>query len=285
MSTNRALRSVPNMSEYFKQNPNQNDAWEALWQGQITPWDRGVHNPALEDTLLDKTGLLGRALVDCETEDGAVATRRKKALVPGCGRGVDVFLLAEFGYDAYGLECSPTAVEACRAQADRVREHIRARDPAVGLGSYTFLLGDFFRDDWLKEAGLHEGSFDLIYDYTFFCALNPSLRPQWALRHSQLLAPSPVGNLICLEFPTVKEPPTLGPPFASPPAAYLEHLSHPGEDVPYDENGYIKSDPLREPSPNGLERVAHWQPQRTHAVGKSDDGTVQDWVSIWRRRN
>ena len=65
----------------------------------------------------------------------------------------------------------------------------------------------------------------------------------------------------------------------------MEHLSHPGEDVPYDRNGYVQSNPLREASPNGLERVAHWQPERTHDVGKDDKGNVQDWVSIWRRRN
>lgn len=165
MSTNEALKRVPNMGEIFAQHEDQNTAWEALWQSNTTPWDRGVHNPALEDTLREKTALLGKAVV----VDEQGKTRRKKALVPGCGRGVDVFLLAEFGYDAYGLECSETALDECKKQADKVKGSLKARDEEVGMGTYRFLDGDFFKDGWLKEAGLEEGCFDLIYDYTVSC--------------------------------------------------------------------------------------------------------------------
>ncbi|KAK2806779.1 hypothetical protein FQN50_005641 [Emmonsiellopsis sp. PD_5] len=275
----------PKISEHFSkfQPENQGDGWDELWKKKTTPWDRGHYNPALEDTLLQRGGFLGSALRD--DASGEESQRRKKALVPGCGRGYDVTLLAAFGYDAYGLEYSSTAVEICREEAAGVEDKITARDQKVGRGKVTFVQGDFFKNGWLEEIGVEEGRFDLIYDYTFFCALNPVLRPKWALRMSQLLAPSPHGNLICLEFPTEKDPVNQGPPFASPPAAYMEHLSHPGEDIPYNENGHIKRDPLREVSPNGLERVAHWQPQRTHDVGKDEDGRVQDWVAIWRRRN
>lgn len=102
---------------------------------------------------------------------------------------------------------------------------------------------------------------------------------------SELLAPSPNGNLICLEFPTAKDPTAGGPPFASTPSAYMEHLSHPGQDIAYDGRGHVKLDPLREVSPGGLERVAHWQPERTHDVGKDESGQIRDWVSIWRHRD
>ena len=65
----------------------------------------------------------------------------------------------------------------------------------------------------------------------------------------------------------------------------MEHLSHPGEDIPYDGDGRVKSNPLHEASEKGLERVAHWQPERTHDIGMDDKGNVLDWVSIWRRRD
>lgn len=107
----------------------------------------------------------------------------------------------------------------------------------------------------------------------------PALRPMWALRVFQLLAGPPSGNLICIEFPTYKDPKTGGPPYALPPKVYVEHLSHPGTDIPYDEGGHVKEGTLGEPSDEGLERIAHWQPERTHAIGK---GT--DWVGIWRHR-
>lgn len=64
----------------------------------------------------------------------------------------------------------------------------------------------------------------------------------------------------------------------------MEHLSHPGEDIVYEDSGQVRMDPLREPSENGLERVAHWQPENTHSVGKDENGNVRDWLAVWRRR-
>ncbi|KAF3491754.1 uncharacterized protein GIQ15_01271 [Arthroderma uncinatum] len=251
-----------------------------LWKEEQTPWDRGTHNPALEDTLVQKSDILGSAVSSTEGK----GKQRKKALVPGCGRGVDCFLLASFGYDAYGLEYSTTALEACQKEAEKYGDSVKPRDPDVGSGKVVFLQGDLFKDEWLKNAGLEEGCFDLIYDYTFFCALNPSLRPGWALRHTQLLAPSPRGHLICLEFPTMKDPALGGPPFASIPTAYVEHLSHPGEDIPYDDKGNIEAGTREKVNEKGLTRVAHWHPERTHEPGKDADGNVMDYVSIWRHQ-
>lgn len=108
------------------------------------------------------------------------------------------------------------------------------------------------------------------------------MRPKWSRRMSELLSPSPWANLICLEFPVTKSPSTGGPPYGSPSQAYMEHLSHPGEDVPYDTHGAIIINPLRERSYGGLERVAYWHPEETHDVGKDERGNVQDYVSVWR---
>ncbi|KAL1966767.1 hypothetical protein VTN77DRAFT_3964 [Rasamsonia byssochlamydoides] len=267
------------------QGDNYLEGWASLWKnkGAEPPsWDRGFPNPALEDTLVHGRALLGGPLME---EEGSGEKKRKKALVPGCGSGFDVFLLASFGYDAYGLDYSDVAVEICRQEEAKAADKYPVRDPAIGRGKMTFVQGDFFSDDWLDKLGLQRNSFDLIYDYTFFCALPPSLRPKWALRHTQLLSPSPIGNLICVEFPTNKDPLSEGPPYAAPPAAYMEHLSHPGEEIPYDSKGNVKLEPLRETSYLGLERVSHWQPERTHEVGKNEKGEVQDWVSVWRRRH
>jgi hypothetical protein len=93
---------------------------------------------------------------------------------------------------------------------------------------------------------------------------------------SNLLAPT--GKLVCLEFPTYKEPSTGGPPWALPPDVYEMLLPRPGEEIKYDKEGYVVKDE-REPSEKALVRIAHWQPDRTHEIGK---GT--DWVGIWKRR-
>ena len=137
------------------------EGWASLWDSDNLPWDRGFPNPALEDTLVQRTGTIGGPIV----QDG----QRRKALVPGCGRGVDVLLLASFGYDAYGLEYSATAVDACKKEEKEEKENhswYRVRDEKVGGGKVIFVQGDFFDDAWLKEIGVPQNGFDVIYDYT-----------------------------------------------------------------------------------------------------------------------
>ena len=101
---------------------------------------------------------------------------------------------------------------------------------------------------------------------------------------SKLLAQNPQANLICLEFPTNKPTSAGGPPFGSPSKAYMEHLSHPGKDVPYNEDGEVKVNPFADSSSGALERVGHWNPADTHAIGKAENGTVNDYISVWRHR-
>lgn len=278
---------------------NHPDRWDHLWKAaDFLPWDRGQPNPALVDTLLSKKDILGSAVGD---------GRRMKALVPGCGRGYDVLLLASFGYDAVGVETSEAAVAAAEQEKRKAQEQdtYPVADETVGRGSATFVKGDFFDDTWVAQAGCSDG-FDLIYDYTvrslsvfpfvatihpispptnyatavqFLCALPLALRPAWSSRMSTLLRD--IGSLVCLEFPTYKDPASGGPPWALPPVVYEQHLARPGEDIPYDDAGYVIV--VKEAADEGndltLVRVAHWQPERTHEIGK---GT--DWVSIWRHR-
>lgn len=134
----------------------QPSAWDALWQKSHTPWDRGEFSPALRTTLKERQDILGGAV--------RPSGERKKALVPGCGRGWDVLLLASFGYDAYGLDVSAKAVEACRELEIKTRDELSAANEHFGKGKAAFLQGNFFEDDWCREIDVQ--NFDLIYDYT-----------------------------------------------------------------------------------------------------------------------
>jgi methyl halide transferase len=142
---------------------NDPKRWDDLWsKGDFLPWDRGTPNPALVDLLTTRKDLLGSAL----TTDADGKSRRKRAVVPGCGKGYDVFLLAAFGYDAFGLEGSENAIKACegfRSEA-QTKEEYNVRNESAGRGEVTFVHGDFFSQDWEKEVGT--GGFDVIYDYT-----------------------------------------------------------------------------------------------------------------------
>lgn len=139
------------------------DGWASLWdKGGKLPWDKGFPNPALEDLLVQQRGTIGGPIA----QDAQGQSYRRKALVPGCGRGVDVLLLASFGYDAYGLEYSASAVEECKKEEAEDRSWSRVRDETVGRGKVTFVQGDFFDDAWLQKMEVPLNGFDIIYDYT-----------------------------------------------------------------------------------------------------------------------
>lgn len=138
------------------------DRWDALWEEKYTPWDRGQPSPALVDLLEERKDLVG----ECWTVDPALGKRRKRALVPGCGRGYDVLALSAFGYDAYGLDVSESAIKAAKEYAREKSgdEVYKARDQG-GKGQIHWLSADFFKDDFLKEID-GDGTFDLLFDYT-----------------------------------------------------------------------------------------------------------------------
>lgn len=260
------------LRQHFQDQPAeaQTGRWDAMWQQNVTPWDRSLPNPALIDALDEKRDIIGAST---ETSD---LVQRKKALVPGCGRGYDVLLLASYGYDAYGADVSQTAIDACnKLNQDQAEDTAKypIKDAAIGRGSRNFLLADFFNDDLTSHTG--GSKFDVIYDYTFLCAIPPQLRPKWAARMSSLLAPG--GSLICLEFPLAKSPALGGPPHGLSSDLYVQLFKRPGEDVKYGDDGYVVSEDRELDSQSDLVRAAHWQPERTHQVGK---GT--DMISIWK---
>lgn len=98
---------------------------------------------------------------------------------------------------------------------------------------------------------------------------------------------SPTGTLVCLEFPTWKDPVSAGPPYGLRPEFYVAHLSRPGVHLPYDSQGYLKKDALRgeevdlesSSTARRLERVAHFRAEKTHDYGI--DNNV-DWISVWK---
>ena len=141
------------------EHPNK---WSDLWdKGDFLPWDRGIPNPALRDTLTDQRHLLGT----CFVQDDFGNQRRKRALVPGCGKGYDVLLLASFGYDAFGLEVSQTAFARCNEEQEVNGHNYPVEDEDAGAGAVKFMRGDFFGTDWMTDIK-GDGKFDLIYDYT-----------------------------------------------------------------------------------------------------------------------
>lgn len=164
-------------------------SWEQAWKEARTPWDAGASPPVLAQLVRSGTLPTGRALV------------------PGCGAGYDVLTLASPERVAIGVDLAPTA--AARFEQLRAQRGIPASQA-------RYEVVDFF--EYAPEA-----PFDLIWDYTFLCALDPRQRDAWADRMDRLLAVD--GELLTLIFPVVDRSPDQGPPYPMTPRLVQELLA------------------------------------------------------------
>lgn len=246
----------------------------------MTPWDRNRPNPALIEALRDRSPIFGSPFKEV---DGKKTQTRKMVLVPGCGRGYDVLLFSSYGFNAVGLDVSPTArEEATKTLSDPSRdERYPIKNVQEGRGEARFITADFFSDNFLSETHGSPSSgkprtFDVIYDYTFLCALAPEMRPQWAARMSELL--SPEGTLICMEYPLGRERKLGGPPHGLQKEVYEQVFARPGAVIGYDDDSDRVREELSDPqAENALVRVERWDPPETFEDQK---GSIM--VSAWR---
>ena len=149
--------------------------WRETWKAGVTPWDAGASPPAL------------RRLLDEEAVPGG------RILVPGCGAGYDLATLARADREVVGIDLS-----------EHARKAFWAAHPDLP-GSVDYEVTDFF--SYAPARG-----FDFVWDYTFFCALDPDQRSSWSQTMRRLVRPG--GVLATLLFPF--EDPisgTQGPPW------------------------------------------------------------------------
>ncbi|MBC8081617.1 MAG: methyltransferase domain-containing protein [Hymenobacter sp.] len=141
---------------------------EAYWRGRYiarqTGWDAGTITPPLR-AYFDQLG----------------SADHRRILVPGAGRAHEAEYLYRLGFPAVFV--ADVAPEALAALRQRVPDF-----PAAHL-----LHQNFF-------ALLPAPSFDLLVEQTFFCALDPVLRPAYAQQCARLLRPG--GTLTGLLFET-----------------------------------------------------------------------------------
>ncbi|KAH9853745.1 S-adenosyl-L-methionine-dependent methyltransferase [Lenzites betulinus] len=176
------------MRKHIADDPN--NGWENAWQAGVTPWDAGQVQLALKE-LVETSGL--------------DLPRSGRALVPGCGRGYDaIYIASTLGLETTGADISPLAVAKAQAYKDSA---------AASVDNVKFEVIDFFAAEG--------ATYDLIYDYTFFVAIPPSMRPAWGKQMSKLVKPG--GFLITLVYPIVPQT-DIGPPFFVRPEHYDEVL-------------------------------------------------------------
>jgi len=151
--------------------------WNAQWESQETGWDIGYASPAITDYMDQYTN------------------KNAAILIPGCGNAYEAEHLAANGFTNITLiDIAPKAAELLQAKF--------AQNKAI-----TVLHGDFF---------LHQGSYDLIIEQTFFCAIPPGMRDEYVKKAASLLKEN--GKIIGLLFDRTFE--KQGPPFGGCPCEY-----------------------------------------------------------------
>lgn len=122
--------------------------------------------------------------------------RSLKILIPGAGRAHEAIWLFENGFkNVFVCDWAETAFDILKQTSPNF--------PCTQL-----LVSDFFK---------LENQFDLIVEQTFFCAINPTLRPAYAKKAAELLKSTGkiAGVLFGVDFPKQ------GPPFGGSKEEYI----------------------------------------------------------------
>jgi len=152
--------------------PGDAGYWDHRFETGDTPWDIGYISPPLKayaDQLKDKN---------------------MSVLIPGCGNSYEAEYLLKLGFSRITvIDISPT-----------LTRRLEEKFGAFINKQLHIVTGDFFA---LQER------FDLILEQTFFCALDPALRPAYARKMQELLNPG--GRLAGVLFNRIFSTP--GPAF------------------------------------------------------------------------
>ncbi len=139
---------------------NKTMDWDLRYRENDTPWEEGEAAPPLVE-FLEKNSVHG------------------KVLVPGCGFGHDVRLLASQGAIAIGMDISKFAIEKAHS--------------FLKLNNEDYILADYFASP--KNLS---NEFDWVFEHTCFCAIDPSQRDKYISSTHKILKNN--GKLLAIFF-------------------------------------------------------------------------------------
>ncbi len=147
------------------------DYWENRYTEERLGWDIGYVSTPIQHYI------------------DQIDDRSQKILIPGAGHGYEAIYLYRNGFtNVYVVDIAGTPLKRISKRCPEFPEE-------------QLLEGDFF------EMALQE--FDLVLEQTFFCALEPALRPAYMERMYQILKPGGKLAGLFFDFPLSSS----GPPF------------------------------------------------------------------------
>jgi len=161
--------------------PLDQSYWDLQYQSETTGWDLGTISPPI------------KAYVD-QLKDTTISV-----LIPGCGNTYEAEYLLEKGFaNITVIDIAPTLVE-------------KLKEKFKNTTAIRIIQGDFFE---------HKGSYDLILEQTFFCALPPQMRQKYVWKMHHLLSKN--GKIAGLLFNRSFE---VSPPFGGNTTEYEQLFS------------------------------------------------------------
>ncbi len=159
------------------EDPVGQNFWDQLWQKNETGWDIGQASPAITQYM------------------SQYPNKNKAILIPGCGNAHEAEFLIANGFTSITLiDIAPRAVEALK-------------EKFIDKPQVKVLCEDFFD---------HVGNYDLIIEQTFFSAIPPNRRKEYAKKMASIL--NPEGKIIGVLFNKQMDQPL--PPFGGSPQIY-----------------------------------------------------------------
>jgi len=150
--------------------------WEKSYQVGDIGWDLGRPTPVFREWIKSESTSLNICIL-------------------GAGNGWDAIHLSEKGHKVTAVDFAPSAIKNMSAKARKKRVTI-----------------DILHSDIFEINNNYFGKFDVVLEYTCFCAIDPVQRNKYIQLVQNLLKPK--GRYVALLFPTDKVPAEGGPPFA-----------------------------------------------------------------------
>ena len=144
--------------------------WEGRYQSNNVPWDAGSITTPIKEFI------------------DSLPDKSAHILVPGAGNAYEFEYLFNQGFtNSYVLDIAPSPLA-----------NVKQRMP--GLQAHHLIYADFFTIT---------AQYDIVIEQTFFCALDPARREDYAIKMHEILKPGGILAGLLFNFPLTEQ----GPPF------------------------------------------------------------------------
>ena len=151
------------------------DFWNQLYIDKNTGWDIGRSTPIFVNW--SKT-----------------LNSKLKILIPGCGNCYDGIYLSKQNHNVYALDFSENVIDEIIKKSNEEKVSLKA-----------------ICDDYFLFNQSYNNKFDILLEYTFFCAIPINMRELYVEKAFNVLKPG--GQLVAIFIPISKKTKKEGPPF------------------------------------------------------------------------